>query len=71
MAAARLLRALGRHELVRTDRLHVMIGALLMGKRVEARDNSYGKLRAVHAHSLAGGPGEVRWLDAPPDAAPG
>ncbi|WOI58408.1 polysaccharide pyruvyl transferase family protein [Palleronia sp. LCG004] len=41
-----------RYETIRTDRLHVTVLAALMGKDVEMRDNSYGKLGAIHATSI-------------------
>jgi len=37
---------------VRTDRLHVAIGALLLRKKVFLSDNSYGKNKAIYDHSL-------------------
>lgn len=39
-------------KVVRTDRLHVSIGALLLNKNVFLYDNSYGKCRAVYDYSL-------------------
>jgi exopolysaccharide biosynthesis predicted pyruvyltransferase EpsI len=44
--------SLARH--IRTDRLHVGIGAALLGTPCELRDNSYGKNSSVYGHSLAG-----------------
>jgi len=38
--------------IVRTDRLHVAIGALLLGIKVVLTDNSYGKNKAIYEHSL-------------------
>ena len=35
-----------------SDRLHVCIGALLLGKKVKMYDNSYGKLSRVYRNSL-------------------
>lgn len=43
---------LDRYDTVRTDRLHVALTAALLGKKVEAWDNSYGKLSDVLGHSL-------------------
>jgi exopolysaccharide biosynthesis predicted pyruvyltransferase EpsI len=37
---------------VATDRLHVGIGAALLGKTCRLHDNSYGKNRAVYDHSI-------------------
>lgn len=37
---------------VHTDRLHVMICAALLGKKVYAYSTSYGKLEAVYEHSM-------------------
>lgn len=39
-------------NVIRTDRLHVAIGALLLGKKVLFFDNSYGKCKAVYEFSL-------------------
>jgi exopolysaccharide biosynthesis predicted pyruvyltransferase EpsI len=38
--------------IVRTDRLHVAIGALLLGIKVVLTDNSYGKNKAIYEYSL-------------------
>lgn len=54
VVARRFLGILARHREIRTDRLHVCIGALLLGKSVVFHDNSYGKNRAVYEHSLKG-----------------
>lgn len=43
---------LSRYQAIRTNRLHVCIGAALLGKQVEFFDNSYYKCRAVYEHSL-------------------
>lgn len=39
-------------KLVETNRLHVGIGAALLGKEVMLHDNSYGKIRAIYEASL-------------------
>lgn len=39
-------------ETIVTDRLHVAIAAVLMGKQVYMMDNSYGKLSSVYNHSM-------------------
>lgn len=41
------LQTIAAHELVRTDRAHVMIAAALLGKRVEYLASSYHKLPAI------------------------
>ncbi|MGD8214484.1 hypothetical protein [Aestuariimicrobium sp. Y1814] len=51
-----LLAVLDQYSLVRTDRLHVGIGAHLLGKRVVLSDNSYGKLSGVYDFSLSSEP---------------
>lgn len=43
---------LSRYKTIRTNRLHVCIGAALLGKQVDFFDNSYYKCRAVYEHSL-------------------
>jgi len=44
--------SLARH--IATDRLHVGIGAALLGISCEFRDNTYGKNSAVYGHSMVG-----------------
>ena len=53
LSASFFLRAIDRFSRVRTDRLHVAIGAALLGKTVELYSNSYFKNRAVYELSLA------------------
>jgi GT2 family glycosyltransferase len=51
------------HELILTDRAHVMIAAALLGKRVEYLPSSYHKLPAIADFALRGY--DVRRLDRP------
>ena len=39
---------------VHTDRLHVMLIAVMLGKKVYAYPTSHGKLEGVQRHSLGG-----------------
>lgn len=48
------LRVLEQAELIETDRLHVGIGASLLGKRVRLHDNNYGKNAGIFALSIEG-----------------
>lgn len=48
----RVLRFINRYKSVHTNRLHVGIASLLMGKKVYFYDNSYGKNRFVYENSL-------------------
>ncbi len=41
-------------KVVHTDRLHCMLAAVMLGKRVYAYPTTFGKLEAVYEHSLAG-----------------
>ena len=43
---------IARHELIRTDRAHVMIAAAMLGKRVEYWPSNYHKLSAIAGFSL-------------------
>jgi len=43
---------ISRHEVVRTDRAHVMIAAAMMGKRVVYRASSYHKTPAIAEYAL-------------------
>ena len=47
---------ISRHEVVHTDRAHVMIAAVLMGKRVEYRASNYFKVPAIAEYSLGSFP---------------
>ncbi len=48
----KFLNIINAHEVVWTDRLHVGIGAFLLGKKVHLFDNSYGKIRAVYESTI-------------------
>ena len=43
---------IARHEVIKTDRAHVMIAGALLGKRVEYRPSSYHKVPAIARFSL-------------------
>jgi exopolysaccharide biosynthesis predicted pyruvyltransferase EpsI len=58
-----LLRYLDLFDEVRTNRLHVAIGAALLGKRVEFHPNSYFKNRAVFEFSLRDRFPLVKWME--------
>jgi len=49
-------------DIVVTDRLHVGIGAMLMGKKVFLLDNSYGKVSGVYERSMKQFP-RVQFVD--------
>lgn len=49
---ATLMRFLDRYRLVSTNRLHICIMSLMLGKRVEFYPNSYFKNEAIYLHSL-------------------
>lgn len=50
--SATLMRFLGRYERIRTNRLHICIMSLMLGKQVEFYPNSYYKNEAIYLHSL-------------------
>jgi pyruvyl transferase EpsO len=60
-------RLLGRGKVVITDRLHAHILCLLLGIPHVLLDNSYGKVRRVHATWTAEAP-QVRWASSPEEA---
>jgi len=60
--AFHLLRYLDLFDEVRTNRLHVAIGAALLGKRVKFHPNSYFKNRAVYEFSMLGRFHDVEWV---------
>lgn len=59
----RMLAFIDKFDLVRTDRLHVCIGAALLGKKVEFYPNSYFKCRAVYQYSLKDKFQNVKWVE--------
>jgi len=59
-SAKRLLSMLSRYRRVRTDRLHVMIGCVLVNTPVTVFDNAYHKIRGVHEYSIAPFPDRSR-----------
>lgn len=44
---------ISRHEVIHTDRAHVMIAGVMMGKRVEYRASNYFKVPAIADYSLS------------------
>lgn len=50
------LATIAAHELIRTDRAHVMIAAALMGKQVEFAPGPYHKVGGIAEYALAGYP---------------
>ena len=57
------LETIASHELVRTDRAHVMIAAALLGKQVEYASSSYHKVPAIAEYALGDYP--VQRLSSP------
>ncbi|EGR2241158.1 polysaccharide pyruvyl transferase family protein [Vibrio cholerae] len=62
-SAKEFLHYISKYELIRTNRLHVAIGASLLGKRVEFFSNSYFKCKAVYDYSLKDNYPNVIWMD--------
>lgn len=52
-ATALMLNTVNVYDSVSTNRLHVAIAALLLGKHIDLYDNSYGKVSRVYASSPA------------------
>jgi len=50
------MRRIAAHELIRTDRAHVMIAAAMLDKRVEFVPGSYFKVSAIAEYALSGFP---------------
>lgn len=61
LTARCMVRFINRFDTVRTDRLHVCIVSLLLGKEVHFYDNSYGKNRAVYEQSMLGRYPRLKW----------
>lgn len=62
LTARYMVRFINRFDVVRTDRLHVCIVSLLLGKEVHFYDNSYGKNRAVYEQSMLGRYSRLKWF---------
>jgi exopolysaccharide biosynthesis predicted pyruvyltransferase EpsI len=63
LTARCMVRFINRFDTVKTDRLHVCIVSLLLGKEVHFFDNSYGKNRAVYEHSMLGRYPSLKWCE--------
>lgn len=55
-SASTLLRTLARYKCVETDRLHIGIGAALLGRPVRLHANAYHKIRGIYEYSLRDDP---------------
>lgn len=64
-SARHLLRYLDLYDEVRTNRLHVAIGAALLGKRVKMHPNSYDKNQSVYDFSMRARFPNVEWVERP------
>jgi exopolysaccharide biosynthesis predicted pyruvyltransferase EpsI len=62
LVAQRFLAAIDLFEELHTDRLHVAVGAALLGKRVGFFPNNYFKVRAVYEFSIRGRFPHVSWM---------
>lgn len=62
--AAHLLRFIDLFDSVESNRLHVVVGAALLGKPVKFHSNSYFKNRAVYEFSMRDRFSEVEWVGA-------
>lgn len=62
LAARHFLDFIARYDWIETDRLHVCIGAALLGKTVIFHPNSYFKNEAVYRHSLEKRFPLIRWV---------
>lgn len=60
-AASRMLNYINKFEVINTDRLHVCIGAALLGKNVNFYPNSYYKCKAVFDYSIKDKFSNVTW----------
>jgi hypothetical protein len=65
VGALHLLRYLDLFDEVRTNRLHLAVGAAVLGKRVKLGPNSYFKNRAVYEFSMRDRFPDVEWVDEP------
>lgn len=63
LTARSMIKFISRFSVVRTDRLHVCIVSLLLGKEVHFFDNSYGKNRAVYERSMRDRYPGIKWCE--------
>lgn len=57
-----LLKEINKYDEVRTNRLHIAIGAARLGKQVKLYANNYYKIRAIYEYSLEGKFDKVEWM---------
>lgn len=59
----RFLNFLNQFDEVRTNRLHVAVGAMLLGKQVKFHANGYYKCKAVYEFSIKDKYSNLQWMD--------
>lgn len=59
----RMLSFMNKYDEISTNRLHVCIAGILLGKKVILYDNSYGKNHSVYDFSILGNYNNVVWND--------
>jgi exopolysaccharide biosynthesis predicted pyruvyltransferase EpsI len=59
----RFLNFLNQFDEVRTNRLHVAVGAMLLGKNVKFHANGYYKCKAVYEYSIKDKYSNLEWMD--------
>lgn len=57
-----LLGELDKYDRIRTNRLHIAIGAMLLGKQVDLYGNNYYKIKAIYEYSIKDRFSNVRWI---------
>lgn len=62
-SAQLLLTEIDKYDTIRTNRLHVGIGALLMNKHLELHSNNYYKVKAIYDYSIEGYYKNTTWKD--------
>lgn len=59
--ASSFLREINRYKVIYTNRLHLAIGGILLGKEVHIYRNNYYKLKAIYDYSIDGNFSNVFW----------
>lgn len=63
LATQKFLNYINQFEVINTNRLHVAIGATLLGKQVNLYGNNYFKIKAIYDYSLSNKFNNVIWVE--------
>lgn len=63
LATQNFLTYINQFDVINTNRLHVAIGATLLGKQVNLYGNNYFKIKAIYEYSILNKFSNVKWME--------